>query len=437
MISDTCCFSHFPFLFIYFSGRFINERIESVVLCTTKVNKGASAGQEVYHPKEDGLLISSDRISKLSDPSVTGVELVQIRNGHSRNAQSSTKDNISKDPLLSIDAQLSCSWNSLPSNSQINDDRGIQQYHSGGQWGDILDLMSQRKTLALAPEHFENVWTKGRNYKKLDGMIKSIEQVPQRIMVRNSPRNDHVTLRSRLKETETNPKLNPSKGSNGNLRSSSRFARENMSFCADRRSTCPSIASFQDDEQGHMDLQTVDSGSSTSYTSEDDETSSITSLDSPLTRVWDGSNRNQTVSHIRHPLENFDGHSTKKMNKRNSRRKRLGRAQFGWKRYASADHNMHTWQEVKRTSFLSGDGQDILNSPKSHVISEDSNDDADIDNLGRVHSGAEASSSSASSVPISASCSSVVNPQKSSLAVDSFFKLRCEVLILIICGPFN
>ncbi|KAF7800796.1 Sorting nexin-16 [Senna tora] len=334
-----------------------------------------------------------------------------------RNAQSSAKDNandsISKDPLLSIDAQSSRSWKSLPSNSQINDDIGIQQYHSGGQWGDSLDHMSQRRTQALAPEHFENVWTKGRNYKKKD---------------RENQLNDHKKVISRPNK-ETNSKCNPSKGCNTNLGCSSRFTMENTPFCADRsRSTCPSVTSFQDDEHDHMHLQMVDSGSSTSYTSEDGETSSVTGLDSPVTKVWDGrNNRNRAVSYIHHPLENFDCHSTEKINKKQSRYKRLPRTQFDSKRSRPTGHNVHIWLEVNRTSFLSGDGQDLLSPLKSHVNSEDCCDDADINNLGRIHSGA-AASSSASSTPKSESCSLAVNPLKSSLAVDSFYKLKCEVV---------
>ncbi|KAF7843347.1 Sorting nexin-16 [Senna tora] len=273
--------------------------------------------------------------------------------------------------------------------------------------------MSQRRTQALAPEHFENVWTKGRNYKKKD---------------RENQLNDHKKVISRPNK-ETNSKCNPSKGCNTNLGCSSRFTMENTPFCADRsRSTCPSVTSFQDDEHDHMHLQMVDSGSSTSYTSEDGETSSVTGLDSPVTKVWDGrNNRNRAVSYIHHPLENFDCHSTEKINKKQSRYKRLPRTQFDSKRSRPTGHNVHIWLEVNRTSFLSGDGQDLLSPLKSHVNSEDCCDDADINNLGRIHSGA-AASSSASSTPKSESCSLAVNPLKSSLAVDSFYKLKCEVV---------
>nr|KYP54200.1 Sorting nexin-16 [Cajanus cajan] len=320
--------------------RFINERIESVVINKTKVSNGVAAAQEASHNKADELQTPSDYFSKSSDPSVTGVELVQLRNGQPRNvelsAQNNAHGNIAKDPLLSVDARSSRTWNSMPANSQTNDDQGIQRNRSGGEWGDILDVISRRKTQALAPEHFENVWTKGKNYKKKD-------------------------------ERDTNSKLIPSKG--GQINSGL-------------------------------------SKSSTSYTSEDDESSCVTGLDSPVTKVWDGrSNRKQAVSYVHHPLENFDNHSTKKRNKSHSRYPRLSRVHSGSKR---------SWP-------------DILKSSKSHINSEESSDDADMESLGRLYSGAAASSSPYSNSK-SESCSLSVNPLKSSSVVDSFYKLRCEVL---------
>ncbi|KAF7814262.1 Sorting nexin-16 [Senna tora] len=409
------------------SPRFINERIESVAINMTKV-KGATAVQEASHSKSEELQMSPDHFS--IDPSVTGVELVQLRNSHSKKTQSSSEDNandkFSKDPLLAINAQSSRSWNSLHANSQTSDDQGIQQLHSGGEWGDILDRISHRKTQVLAPENLENMWTKGKNYKHKEEKNQSNKQVPHHSLVGKSLRVGGLKALSGPQEKDTCSKVNSSKGINVDSGHSAQFRVENTPFHANRNgSTYPSITSDQDDEDEYMHLQTVDSGSTTSYNSEDEETSNVTGLDSPVTKVWDGkSNRNHAVSHIHHPLENFDVHSIKKVNKRHSRYQRLPRAQSGWKRSRPSGHKVNTWQEVERTSFLSGDGQDILSSIKTHTNSEDSSDEADTENLGRIHSGAAASSSASF---ISKSESSV-NSLKSSLAVDSFFKLRCEVL---------
>lgn len=87
---------------------------------------------------------------------------------------------------------------------------------------------------------------------------------------------------------------------------------------------------------------------------------------------------------------------------------------------------VHIWQEVERTSFLSGDGQDILGSSIGHASDEDFSGDSDMENLGRAHSGA-AASSSAPSTSVAERHGLVVNSLKNSLAVASFYKLRCEV----------
>ncbi|XP_073226080.1 uncharacterized protein [Cicer arietinum] len=412
--------------------RFINERIESVVINKTKVNKGVGAAKGVSHTKADESQTSSDHFSKYLDPSVTGVELMQLSNGQSRNAEPSAernaRDNISRDPLLSIDARSSRSWNSLPENSQINGDQGIQRNRSGGEWGDILDVVSRRKTQTLAPEHFENVWAKGKNYQKRDGENQSNEQVPQHPPKGKSAKVDHMKAISGPKEKDTRSKLNPSKGGHINSGYSSQFTVEDASFHGDKNgSTCSSVTSYKGDEHNHSSMQISESESNTSYTSEDDETSAVTGLDSPGTKVWDGrSNRKQAVSYVHHPLENFDNHSTKKKNKSRSRYPRLFRTQSGSKRSRPSDHKTHMWQEVERSSFLSGDGQDILSTSKSLVNSEDSSDGADFESLGRIYSGAAASSSSL--ISKSESCSLAVSTLKSSSSVDSFYKLRCEVL---------
>ncbi|XP_028807791.1 uncharacterized protein LOC114762471 isoform X1 [Neltuma alba] len=408
------------------SPRFINERIESVVINMTKVNKGATAVEEASHFKEEGSPDSSDPFSL--DPSVTGVELVQLRNGTSKKTKSSAEDNandkFSKDPLLSINAQSSRSWSSLPAKSQTSDDLAIQRHRSGGEWGEILDQFSRRKTEALAPEHFDNLWTKGKNYKNRVEENQLNKQLPQNSVAEKSLMVSPVKALSRPKEKETTCKLNPSKDINVDSRHNTQYSVENPIFQADMNgSTCPSLTSYQNDGHEYMHLQTVDSGSTTSYDSEDDET--ITGLDSPVTKVWNGkSNRNQAVSHIHHPLENFDGRTTKKMNKRHSHYQRPLKTRSGWKRSRPSGHNTHTWQEVERTSILFGDGQDILSSMNKHASSEDSSDEADPENLGRIYSGAAASSSASFISKSEAS----VNSLKSSLATDSFFKLRCEVL---------
>jgi len=104
-----------------------------------------------------------------------GVELVELKHTKSKSPvdkDAGRKANVtyaSKDRLLSIHARSSHSWSSVASNSLEIVGSLIGRSLSGGQWSDMLDYFSHRKTQALASEHFKNVWSKGRNYNSKDG----------------------------------------------------------------------------------------------------------------------------------------------------------------------------------------------------------------------------------------------------------------------------
>lgn len=408
------------------SPRFINERIESLVISRTKADKGVNTTQDASQSKPNGpSRISFDHFPRCLDPSVTGVELVQLKNDQSRTAADKTApENVngmshSKDPLLSLDTRSTRSWNSLPSDPQTGDSQGVQRFNSGGEWGDMLDFFSRRKTQALAPENFENMWTKGKNYRKKDGENRLIEQVPQRSLEGTHGTVDRSKVMSKQKD-----KSNLSKANFSESRISSRCNDQPTSTGQSISTHYPVTTYPEDDEGNPMCLEEVELGSSSSYPTEDEEPNSITGLDSPGTKVWDGkNNRNVTVPYIHHPLESSDGNLARKAG---NRYQRSSRTQSVRKRHRVSDQKLHVWQEVERTSFLSGDGQDILNSLKGPKV-EESSDDSEMEMSGRVHSGAAASSSApSSSIPKSRSLA--VNSPQNVLLADSFLRLRCEVL---------
>uniref|UniRef100_A0A2P2MMH5 Uncharacterized protein n=1 Tax=Rhizophora mucronata TaxID=61149 RepID=A0A2P2MMH5_RHIMU len=408
------------------SPRFINERIEKFIM--SRANKGIAAARELSQSKSNGSpRISSDNFSRLLDPSVTGVELVQLKNDQSKSeAARHEKENVdreymSKDPLLSIDTRSSHSWSSLPLNSQVCHEGGIQRHRSGGEWGDMLDMMSLRRTAALAPENFENMWTKGRDYRKKEGENRLIEQVPQHTSVSKVAAVNQSKKTSRANERDGITKVDPL-GKNGLSVVAVHSAAEHRAIS--------NLSLFKSDQeynqQSIMHVDEGESGGSSSYTSEEEDPSSVTGLDSPGTKVWDGkTKRNLAVSKIHHPLENSEGHMGKRIGRGHARYQRLPRSQFGRKRSRLSTQKVHVWHEIERTSFLSGDGQDILNS-KEHSKADDSSSDSEIESMYSGHSGATATSSALASIPESHSWT--VNSLKSSMMVDSFFKLRCEVL---------
>ncbi|XP_031386509.1 uncharacterized protein LOC116200007 isoform X2 [Punica granatum] len=405
--------------------RFINERIEAIYISKTNAAKAALVAQELQS-KTGPSRVSADHFSRFLDPTVTGVELVQLKTKTSGSdkpeADHVNRTRLSKDPLLSIDTRSSRSWGSMPANSQNGDDKGIQRHRPGGEWGEMLDLISRRKAQALAPEHFENMWTKGRNYKRKEGENRLIEQVPQNSSTMRPVSSDNSKTMPKPIEKENTVKNHPS-GSNahalecGDALSVSNSKHVDKSF--------PSYSeTHEDDEHSPMRLEEIDSGS-TSYTSSDEGTGTVTGLDSPGTKVWDGKSKRNAVSHIHHPLETIEGHYAKKTSKGQLRYQRFPNGQSGRKR--SSGRKVPVWHEVERTSFLSGDGQDILNASKGYGNGEVSSDDTDDEILSRANSGA-AASSSAPSASLPEYHTPTVNLSQDSLVLESFLRLRCEVL---------
>ncbi|XP_074275979.1 uncharacterized protein LOC141599768 [Silene latifolia] len=392
------------------SPRFINERIEQVVMSARKRNQGASATDSTPLSKHDGPSnVSSDDFSPFPDPSVTGVELVELKNQASSSMNDADGEKLnhtdsSKDPLLSKDARSTRSWGSLPLGSAPGGDSHFERSSSGGEWGDMLEQFARRKKQALAPEHFENMWSKGRNYDTKDTLAGD-----------NGVQNSSVTKPSDLGNSKSAPKQKES-----GLRITPVESRLNIRSQSEAMNVSPLLISDEDDEE-HVTLDETESGSST-HSSSDNEENAVTGLNTPTTKVWDGrTNRNSGVSHIHHPLEGFDGKRVKRIN--SGHIQKLHRQRSGRKRSRLGSKKLPVWQEVERTSFGSGDGRDI--HPLKHSVKEDnSSDDYDLEFMGRLQSGTTASSSAAT---LGGSFAPPVSSPQITLSGDSFFKLRCEV----------
>lgn len=391
-----------------FGIRFINERIESLVISARKVDKESKATDTASESRTN----TPSRIladpTQLTDPSFKGVELVQLKKDQKdKEPKNHTSDDtngtfFSKDPLLSMDTRSTRSWGSLP-DTPGEEGRDLLRPISGGEWGDKLDEFSRRKTEALAPEHFDNMWTKGRDYKRKEDTNPS--QQNSLVGVSNSVEQSTVTREKERNVTAMRKDLSYS-GCYKNLGEDNTAMREDLSKVEDLKS----VPSDEDESW------------SSSYT-EDEDTSSVMGLDSPGVKVWDGKNK-RNFSHIHHPLETVDGHKSSK-DQRHS--KKLHRNKSAKKRSRSSVHNGQVWQEVERTSFLLGEGQDVLNYSKMTGKPGDSSEDSEAELLGRIYSGATTSSSmSFASLPGGQSLAA--NSAKNSVIGDPFFKLRCEVL---------
>lgn len=389
--------------------RFINERIENLVISASKTdNKGANGEQANSQSKPNGSLKTSSQPSMVLDPSVKGVELTLLKKDNPDSATDKVVDNLhSKDPLLSIDTRSTYSLSSLPSDPGTSDKGDTRKHHSGGEWGDKLDIISRRKTEALAPENFENMWAKGRNYKTKESANRVTEAARQNSSAKSSNLVNH---------SKTLP-LHPEKYNRSGPFLGTSYEED-------------------EDEDEDEDEYEEESRSSRDYSTEDDENSNITGLNSPGTKVWDGkSNRNHSVTHIHHPLESYEGQKTRKNTKGFSKSEGSPKPHPGRKRSRVSSQKEEVWHEVERKSFLLGDGQDVLSSSKGHSKSGDSSGESDGESLGRTYSGISASSSLLS-IAIPESNSSTIKSQKSLPLDDSFFRLRCEVMgaNIVKCG---
>ncbi|KAG9455807.1 hypothetical protein H6P81_000315 [Aristolochia fimbriata] len=386
--------------------RFINEKIENVALSiASKNNKGDSpAMQNDSQTKKDPSKAASDSFSLSLDQTNKGLELVSFK----QNESETTTDEVKQVANGRIsDSHSAVPRSSLSSDSQNHNLKEVQVDGRSGDWGKLLDIISERKTQALAPEHFDNMWAKGRNYKKKETVSQSTMQPREKALSGES---------ARCKVAKTTSEKNPKTLVPQSI--------ENSCSQGGGSSVPQPLGISQEVEQKEVTyLNEVDVDTESSYPSEDDESSSVTGLDSPGTKVWDSkNNRNAVGPHIRHPLENIEGNLIRKGHNGPVSYSRLSK---GRKRSRSSNQKLPIWQEVERSSFLLGDGRDILNASKVDIKSKE--DDSESDGWGRVHSGAAASSSSSS---ISTSEGYVQSGKSSGYSVlaDSFLRLRCEVL---------
>ncbi|RVW87984.1 hypothetical protein CK203_033886 [Vitis vinifera] len=146
------------------------------------------------------------------------------------------------------------------------------------------------------------MWTKGRNYKKKEDRL--TEQATQSSLAGKTDAVNNSKGIHNPKEKDGISKVNSPQssgimsGCNDQSTTKNLFPRADLNI-----STHSSDTLYQEDDDNAL-MRLEETGSSSSYTTEDEETNAVTGLDSPVTKVWDGrSNRNLAVSHIRHPLE--------------------------------------------------------------------------------------------------------------------------------------
>ncbi|CAN6441706.1 unnamed protein product [Victoria cruziana] len=421
--------------------RFINERIEAFVLSRGKKSEKVASVQESTQARPSTILrVSADHFSRPQDPS--GVELVQFNSDNPNSISGGTNMNIVNHKLntVEINAYSPSYRNPVQSDSHIAGSGKSQAQCSKSEWGQMLDMMYRRKTQALAPEHFDNMWTKGRNYKKKD----TVNQLPVHVAKRHHVSNSDFRIDPEKIKTDYGTQ-------NGTVRSMSipALSQQENYVGLHTSGTCHeplvgiSSANLYEEhienehnlqeesieEEPISRLEEIDFRSDTSGSTEDDESNNVTGLDSPGTRVWDSkSKRRDGGSHIRHPLESSEGHLMKRVGKGHIHFHKPIKTVSSKRKSRLSSHKLETWQEGERTSFLLGDGQDILNASKEEVRTGELSDDLKDDGWSNTISGAATSTSAISSSTSVRSYNVLTNCSENSESANPFFKLRCEVL---------
>ncbi|XP_062180540.1 uncharacterized protein LOC133884943 isoform X2 [Phragmites australis] len=413
--------------------RFINERIESLALSrANKAEKGVAKPLEnvTVVKQREPPMPSVDEFSAPIDHSSSGVELVRFHQGQSKTA-SDIQPSKSKNPsslkleppntsLISTSHPLDST--SLPSISHVasdngfplhpkNSDRAATESH-GRERALTLDISSQPKHRALAPEHLEDMWTKGKNYKSEN--TKHVAKV-----LVGSASQGTISVQQSICQHPSIPQ-----------RQTSFTHSEDQQ--PRRHSTTPTYSNGTDhlpkslpaEMAEHASPEDIGVGSESSYTTEDDESNNVTGLDSPVTRVWESKSKGDlTSSHIHHPLESSGFHKAKK-NISHVGKLKMSRTSSGRKRSRSNAQRTPVWQEVEKSSFLVGDDLDILNTSANDSRTDGQVEDTEVESMARMFSDANASSLSLTSTNSSYSS----NYCGANVLEDSYLKLRCEVV---------
>ncbi|KAL3694595.1 hypothetical protein R1sor_008246 [Riccia sorocarpa] len=133
------------------SPAFINMQIENAAL-----------SQSAPAPKAETSSSKLPEIPLFKEPSEPGLEMVEVNQAKGQHGQS--------EPLTKgSSADLSGKFDlKSPSSSPVDNKKdGHQTLTSPKEnWAQVLEVVTQRRTQALAPEHLDNLWAKGRNYKK-------------------------------------------------------------------------------------------------------------------------------------------------------------------------------------------------------------------------------------------------------------------------------
>jgi sorting nexin-13 len=330
---------------------------------------------------------SADQLYAAMDKSSPGLELARLQLDQSKSSPPTQEvKNAPKNSLVS--------HKNLPLDSDKKS-KNVESRMAEDQWTEVADQMTKQKSEVLAQEHFENMWSKGRDYKK-----KEYHSIPSGVHSNNFIR----------APTSVSPTIAARSLNQGGM--TSQQERKFHSIYEESESSDNSEEAEDENENAE------------SENGNESEKSSVMGLDTPGIRVWESKSKHRgniavASSPIHHPLESSEVQKKKRTKRNQSKKLR--------KRSRACAPNL--WQEPGRGSFLLGDGQDTQNPPhRDSSFGEEYFDYAEAENgFGRGFSGMVASCSLSSFMSSVSSYSSSSSYSANNVLTDTFIKLKSEV----------
>ncbi|KAJ0986271.1 hypothetical protein J5N97_004627 [Dioscorea zingiberensis] len=250
--------------------RVINEKIESLVLSVTnKADKGVKPSSEEVHvvkPNGSSKAVAA-QFSGFQDRSTVGVELVQFK--HDKLGSTSDERVANKIP-----SSVNYTGN------VASDPKGKKMVagNSGGEWAQALDMISQRKSQALAPEHFENIWTKGRNYIRKE-IANQAAKVTQNTILGISDASHYSTVTSNHPIQDKTLKVHVQNQSCASSQAEDPYLVEHLQVHPNGSGPTHTSMVSSHAEIDRFNQEEVELNSDSSYPTDDDESNIVTGLD--------------------------------------------------------------------------------------------------------------------------------------------------------------
>lgn len=168
---------------------YVNELIEYIFLSSNE-----STRTEVsYSPPEATYTAQGDKVP------VPQTNILILEPDHSRAMSSTQASDLIKSKADRVASGLQHGHQTMPEGGVP-----LPIQHRAAEWAHVLEAATKRRTQVLAPENLENMWTKGRNYKKKAAKLIQKEVTSGSGKINSVSMNSGIPARDTMKELSSN-----------------------------------------------------------------------------------------------------------------------------------------------------------------------------------------------------------------------------------------